>query len=394
MRLRLGTFLAVITALAAPTGASAQGGELRVVQANVGNSNVLGCNDQVFKLCLRPVEQRGADALRDLRPDLVSFQEILPPDLCARAPSPNPYNLCSAPFTVPSQVTRLLGAGFEQRCDDRFGWDCVAARRSVLSLDAHSTRPVISGCEDRGFTLNVGTVRVAGWPIAVTNAHPHSTDTACRADQLRDLFERALPARGPALVLGDFNLDPYREDNASVRYWKTQVPGRFRYASTDAITFALGPSQLDPTGRALDTGADLVSRRTLDHVLLRGDLTGRCDPRRIDGGGGMDHRAQVCRIAVGAGAAPRFRLQRSGCSTTARFTPRPSHLEAVEFRVGAARILDRRPPYRITLRARRRAQTVRATPHLTTGTGPLRQARVPARCGKAARTRRAPSLTG
>ena len=394
MRLRPCIVLALITAMALPAAASAQGRELRVVQANVGNSNVVGCSDQVFKLCLRPVEQRGADALRALRPDLVSFQEILPPDLCRRASSTNPYNLCSGPLEPPSQVTRLLGAGYDERCDDRFGWDCLAARRGAVRLAAHATRPVVSGCEDRGFTLNVGTIKVAGWPIAVTNGHPDSTAAACRADQLRDLFERALPRRGPALVLGDFNLDPYREDDASVRYWKTQVPTRFRYASTDEITFALGPSQLDPTGQALDSGADLVSRRTLDHVLLRGDLRGGCDPRRIDGGGGMDHLAQVCRIVVGAGAAPRFRLVRSGCSVTARFTPVPSHLDAVEFRVGATRIVDRRPPYRIRVRARRRPQTVRATPQLTTGTGPLRRATVRARCARAAGIRPEPSLTG
>lgn len=385
--------LAVLAAISLPA-APAQGRELRVVQANVGNSNVLGCNDQVFKLCLRPVEQRGAEALQALRPDLVSFQEILPPDLCRRAPSPNPYNLCSGPLDPPSQVARLLGAGYDERCDDRFGWDCIAARRGAVALDSHTTRPVVSGCEDRGFTLGVGTIRVGGWPIAVTNAHPDSRDAACRADQLRDLFEDALPARGPALVLGDFNLDPYREDDVSVRYWKTQVPKRFRYASTDAITFALGPSQLDPTGQTRDSEADLVSRRTLDHVLLRGDLSGRCDPRRIDGGGGMDHLAQVCRIAVGAGAAPRFRLRRSGCSVTARFTPVPDHLEAVEFRVGSARVVDRRAPYRIGVRDLRRAQTVTARPHLSTGPGPLRQARVPARCARTATATPALGLTG
>jgi endonuclease/exonuclease/phosphatase family metal-dependent hydrolase len=392
--------LAAFVVMLVPASARAQGDgrELRVVQANVGNSNVLGCNDQVFKLCLRPVEERGAAALRALDPDLVTFQEILPAAICAQAPSPNPFNLCSGPLEPPSQVVRLLGDGYAETCDDRFGWDCVAARRGRVALGPVATLPVLDVCADRGFTVNVGTVRVGGWPIAVTNAHPHSTDAACRTAQLREMFERALPAAGPALVLGDFNLDPYREDDESVRLWKEKVPSEFRYASTDAISFALGPSQLDPTGQTLDSGADLVSRCTLDHVVLRGDLHGSCEPQRIDGGGGMDHLAQVCRISVGPGAAPRFSLRRRGCTVTARLEPRPAHLEAVEFRAGTRRVLDRRAPFRIRLRSGARRQTVRAVPQLATGSGPARQARVPARCAKAAaapdRGRPAPNFTG
>jgi hypothetical protein len=244
-------------------------------------------------------------------------------------------------------------------------------------------------CEDRGFTLSTATVRVSGWPIAITNAHPSSTDAPCRAAQLRDLFEGALPARGPVLVLGDFNLDPYREDDESVQYWKTQVPARFAYASTDAISFALGPSQLDATGEVLDQGGDVVSRRTLDHVLVRGGLTGSCEVQRIDGGGGMDHRAQVCRIAVGGQAAPRFNLRRRGCTVTARFEPRPGHLRGVEFRAGARRVVDARAPYRL----RARPGVVRATPLLTTGSGPTRRTRV--RCaGRAPRPAPSPGFTG
>ena len=390
MRLPLtATALVVLFAAALPAAAAAQGREIRVVQANVGNSNVPGCQDQVFKLCLRPVEQRATDALRALRPDVVSFQEILPPDVCT--PSPNPYNLCSAPLEPASQVTRLLGSAYAQQCDDRFGWDCLAVLTGGVALGPMATRAVLPECEDTGFTLNHGTLRVAGWPIAVTNAHPDSQDATCRRAQLRDLFERALPAAGPALVLGDFNLDPYREDDASVRYWKTRVPERFRYASTDAISFQLGRSQLDPTGQTLDEGGPFISQRTLDHVVVRGGLSGSCTAQRIDGGGGMDHLAQVCRIAVGAGATPRFALRRRGCSVGARFAPTPPHLRAVAFRVAGRRFVDRDSPYRVRVPHGRNERTVRAVPLLTTGTGPARSAAVPARCAGSARD---PSFTG
>ena len=54
-------------------------------------------------------------------------------------------------------------------------------------------------------------------------------------------------------------------------------------------------------GHAFDDGVlafpKPFSGRTLDLVLTRG-LRGSCAVRRVDGGGGMDHRAQVCRLRV------------------------------------------------------------------------------------------------
>jgi len=76
----------------------------------VGNVNVSGCRDQFFKLRLRPVEERGAAALRSLSPDLVGFQEILPAALCERAPSTNAKNLCSGPLDPPSGQMRATAA--------------------------------------------------------------------------------------------------------------------------------------------------------------------------------------------------------------------------------------------------------------------------------------------
>lgn len=306
MRLRIALPTALAVLVAAVPAATAR--ELVVVQANVGNVNVPGCGQHVFKLCQRPVEERAAEALRALDPDVVAFEEILPPELCEQTPSLNPYNLCSAPLEPPSQVVRLLGPGYDVACDSRYGWDCLAVRQGVGAIGADwETRPVLEGCEDDGFTLSAGTVELAGSPVAVAVAHPSSTDAPCRAEQIRDLFE-SLPADGPALLLGDWNLDPYREDDESVRYWKAQVPSVFAYASGEDFTSYPGaPSQLDPTGMTMDgdvlVSAGPLETRTIDHVLVR-DLAGSCEVRRIDGGGGMDHRAQVCAITVGGEAPP------------------------------------------------------------------------------------------
>jgi len=92
------------------------------------------------------------------------------------------------------------------------------------------------------------------------------------------------------------------------------------------------------------------SHRTIDHVLVR-DLSGRCTVGRVDGGGGMDHRAQICRIGFGRRVNPRLRLRRRGCTLTARFVPRPPHLRAIRFRMGRRTVTDRRPPYVFRQRA-------------------------------------------
>src|SRR3954471_9571204 len=160
---------AVALALLLAPGAAADG--LTVVQANVGNSNVPGCQDQAFKLCQVPVEGRAGAALRGLRPDLVGLEQVLPPELCLRAPSANADNLCSGPLDPPSQVSRLLGGSPSQACDGRSHSDCLVLGSGALSLDRLATRPVQPGCSDAGLTLNTGAIRLRGWPISVALAH-------------------------------------------------------------------------------------------------------------------------------------------------------------------------------------------------------------------------------
>lgn len=374
-----GLAVALWAALAVAGADAARARKLVAVQANVGNIN-LSCEEQVFKLCLRPVEERATAALQELHPDVVGFEEILPPELCTDAPSTNPSNLCSGPLEPRSQVRRLLGNRYLFRCDDRFGWDCLAARdRYRLYLTGRlETRPVVSACDDSGFTLNIGTVRLFEWPITTVVAHPDSMDAACRAAQIRDLFE-SLPPRAPALLLGDWNLDPYRDDDESVRYWSTQVPSRFKYASSDEFTFVPGSSQLDPTGEAMDVPgavdpAGPFRPRTIDHVLVRG-LRGSCEVQRIDGGGGMDHRAQICRLRVPRKVTPRMRFvpTNGDCAAAVRFHQVPPHLRSVRFRIAGRVIVDRKPPYRARRRGgeRRRPYVLAsARPLLTNGKGP------------------------
>lgn len=282
MRLVL-LLLAVLLVTANAAEAKPKARTFTVVQANVGNING-ACAEQKFKLCQAPVEARAAKALRALDADVVGFQELLPDR---------------------KQAAKLLGGGFDVSCDRRYGWDCLAVRRSSgLELArALRTRPAPANC-DNGFTSNTGRLTFRGERIAVILAHPNSStsDVSCRATQVEDVFAR-MPAKGAILALGDWNLDPYREDDASVTAFDAAREDlRLRLASGKAYTVLPGVSQSDATGTVLDTGPSpftgtIFSDRTLDHVLTRG-FSGACKVKRVDGGGGMDHRAQVCKLTL------------------------------------------------------------------------------------------------
>lgn len=281
--MRLPLPLVVVLALLLLAAAPAHAKRLTVVQANVGNING-ACADQAFKLCQAPVAARAAKALRKLHPDVVGFEEILPHT---------------------RQPRKLLGGGYRVQCDRRFGWECLAVRKAsgVKIARRLRTRPVLDACDDRGFTLNRATLRLRGRSIALAVAHPDSDykDATCRAAQLKDLFA-TVPRTGRALLLGDWNLDPFREHDADVdAFDAARKRLHLHLASGRTVSLRPGTSMGDPTGTVLDDGTTPFpppfSDRTLDHVLTRG-LSGRCVVRRIDGGGGMDHRVQICRLRV------------------------------------------------------------------------------------------------
>jgi hypothetical protein len=362
---------AVALALVLAPAAAADG--LTVAQANIGNSNAPGCQAQAFKLCQVPVERRAGAALRSLHPDLVGFQQVLPPELCLRAPSESPDNLCSGPLDPPSQISRLLGGSPSQACDSRSHSDCLALGSGALGLERLATRPVQRGCSDPGLTLSTGTVRLRGWPISVGVAHASPSDAACRARQLHDLFS-SLPPSGAALIVGDFGLDPFRDADESVGEWRAWVPSRLALLDgASATSVPCGTSQLDPSGNTLDGPLPtcLNPPKATDHVLARG-LSGRCEVRRVDGGGGMDHRAQVCRIQTGPEVTPVVRIGPRRCTVGVRLSPSPPQLTGVRFRLGKSYVLDRKAPFLLRRRGSGRTHGGRLVvrPLLANGEGP------------------------
>jgi hypothetical protein len=251
--------------------------------------------------------------------------------------------------------------------------DCLAVASGALQLERLATRPVQPGCSDRGLTLSTGTVRLRGWPISVAMAHASPSDAACRARQLHDLFA-SLPPGGATLILGDFGLDPFRDGDASVGEWRAWVPSRFSLLDDATPTSVpCGTSQLDPGGNALDGPLPtcVSPQKATDHVLVRG-LSGRCEVRRVDGGGGMDHRAQVCRIQTGPEVTPVVRIKPSRCTVGVRLSPSLSQLTGVRFRLGKSYVVDRKAPYQLRRRGRGRTHggVLVVRPLMANGEGP------------------------
>jgi hypothetical protein len=125
------------------------------------------------------------------------------------------------------------------------------------------------------------------------------------------------------LLLGDFNLDPFRERDASVDVWDDHIGERRRLrllsgpSEHDPPYFTLFPfesAQVDPTGSLpinVELG-DLAGARTIDHIVASPGLTGTCTTlgeapgtERLEGPrGGLDHRALRCEVASTPDAVP------------------------------------------------------------------------------------------
>ena len=283
------------------TYAGAAGDGFTVLTANVGNLDPR-CLPYYMKLCRGDVEARIAKSIQELHPDVVAIQETLPHWMCESWPVIIPGSTCTAQPDVP-QIRRLLGPDYTIVCEARNGFECIAVR-----VDAGDFLGCDSGelCEtdrmDRqgdGCRWNVAimaaTVRVKGQVFDVVNAHPESRSAACRLVSIRQIFENtgqpnSLVREEQVLLLGDFNMDPWREDDVSSRYWRKMV-GR---SAGSEYAYHSGIAEQQPPYPTLRY---LSYVRTYDHVVsnflngttqVLGESPGTA---RLDGGKGMDHRA-------------------------------------------------------------------------------------------------------
>jgi endonuclease/exonuclease/phosphatase family metal-dependent hydrolase len=267
--------------------------QITLLQANVGNT-LLRCQDgYVFKLCEQETEDAVRDGIAALQPDLVALQEILPS--CAGIDEQDARFVCHPDHaSARPQIERILPDGYSFACDDRNGYECVAAKDAVLG--AYEVLPPVEHEEERcdaGFSVGFIAVELAGGGrFTLVNGHPQSGFVGkCRARQLEQVFTAA-PER--TLLSGDWNLDPFSGTDPSVDVWEEHVGAdrRFRYHSGIAERNPPFPT----TDNVLFTGV-------LDHVASD-FAAGTCitlgeaaDTSRLCPGESCDHRALRCQLS-------------------------------------------------------------------------------------------------
>ena len=247
----------------------------------------------------------------EVRPDIVSFQEILGADDCASVPDDKRAGFACEGWSPgdPAMVQQVLGEDYQVACNRGNDDQCLAVRRGFGTLRGCSGYPCpdlagqqIAGC---GGGARVGRAvidRPSGESLTVVHLHATSgvkpEDERCRIAQLDQIFvdlgDGAPAASGERnVVLGDFNVDPYRgfASQPSARHFRTLVgidgePRRFTF--------------LSPAGANAPGGYQ--GRSDIDHIIsdrLRGDcwiagLAGR--PPVLADALYFDHRPVVCSL--------------------------------------------------------------------------------------------------
>lgn len=271
---------------------------ITILTANLGNLSPK-CRRFMNNLCDKNVEQRIAASIRQLRPDIVAFQEVMAPSQCAD--DETQLSVCGLEDNGP-QVRRLVGQEYSLVCDVRNGYECVGIHvdvgeildcpRGDMCVNARTVGP-IDGC-DNGFTASVATVQLdTNDRFDLANIHLQSSSDLCRIQLLNSLLDEN--DRSPvliernAIITGDFNLDPWRDSSQSASVWEDKRRSGWHGSSFQYLS---GISERDPpyfTSFPFRKTVDfVVSNFAAGQSVVLGESPGTS---RLDGGSGMDHRA-------------------------------------------------------------------------------------------------------
>jgi endonuclease/exonuclease/phosphatase family metal-dependent hydrolase len=248
----------------------------RALTANVGNADILNCYGYLYKLCLSSMETTIAKNIAALNPDIIALQEIAPSSLCESiGTDTNSRRVCYQyqQKSIREQVRRLLGANFTVVCDGRNNFECIGVRTDFGNVSGCNTgelcmtsgaftHEVPSGCDSKAALFGIN-VSISGESFRIINAHPQAIGEDCRAEGIQRMFEGygdtlpLAPVNTRSLVMGDMNLDPYRDDSddPDVAMWNRHVGvGKgFQYHS--------GIAERNPPYKTSITG------KTIDHVV-------------------------------------------------------------------------------------------------------------------------------
>jgi hypothetical protein len=275
-----------------------------ILSANVGNLS-FGCSKVLNKLCYKDVEERIATNIKTLSPDIIALQEVLAPWQCTVFNESNKNKVCSEPQLVP-QVRRLVGEGYTIACNSRNQFECIAVKigfGEIIGCPAGEicnnarTVPEIKDC-DNGFTISAVTVNAKKLSILfdVINFHPQSTNSTCRAKMINTALygnesHPSVIQEKKVILVGDFNLDPWRDNDESVNTWNTFIKNGW---GNSKLIYHSGIAESTPP---YFTSFLFYKPRTLDFVVSNFS-NGICNilgesPKtsRLDGGKGNDHRA-------------------------------------------------------------------------------------------------------
>lgn len=301
---------------------------VRVLTWNIGNPNA---EDPGYPLRLKHqvYEDYVAERIAGLAPDVVFFQEVLPETHCASMLETDPALTCYGVGEREPPIRRILGSDYTIACDARLHVECIGVRQGFgivvgmapggYDIAFAETPPLplqhcvwaAGNCTndlcDFESTVSALTVETAWGELRLVHAHPNAagsgsegvyTGAPCRLLQLRQIFEGLAdsvpdPDNGnvsgtlplvleevPALVAGDFNLDPVRMANADEKaVWNAHVGGGKRFADWNPV----GESGFQYGTRRGSAGV------AIDHVLADAARTqGSCTVFGWDDGFGDD----------------------------------------------------------------------------------------------------------
>ncbi len=272
-----------------------------ILCVNLGNAEPRYFNERhKNKLVSRLTEWRLQRRIRRLQPDIVIYQESIGYlEYLGRDPR-HP------------QIRRLLGSDYSIVTDQRSQFDGIAVHTSAGNILGcqpggykHNPRTERQGnaC-DHAFSAQAATIRLKdGFTFDVAAFHLHSTNADCRVNALLNIFHTSPAKKGlpllrkrNLLIAGDFNLDPWRENDRSEQVFRELMAGGWAGRSLE-IHNRFGADGLPELtsvfpllSRTIDIAASNFALGTLDTLGITPGT------RRLDGGRGCDHYALFGRL--------------------------------------------------------------------------------------------------
>lgn len=263
---------------------------------NLGNAEAKYFNQRYKnKLSSRFTEWRIRRRVRKLKPDIVVYQESIGYlEYIGR----NPKH---------SQIQRILGNEYSILTDWRSQFDGIAVNihaGSILGCKSghykRNPRTERQGNDcDKDFSAQAATIRLMdGFIFDIGGFHLHSTNAECRVNTLLNMLvgnpskkKTPILKEQNLLIAGDFNLDPWRENDRSEQVFRDLMArgwdGRnMKYHNRISADGLPDLTNLFPfLNRTIDIVASNFACGSLDSLGITPGT------KRLDGGRGCDHHA-------------------------------------------------------------------------------------------------------